>query len=61
MASLVREAIDSRFGTISREDRLAAADAIAAMSGGLYLSPAELNRVVEEEREAILDDLEPRR
>lgn len=52
VASLVREAIDARFGTVSREERIAAAKAIAAMSGGRYLTPDEINRAVEEEREA---------
>ena len=57
MASLVREAIDARFGTISQEDRTAAVDAIAAMSGGRYLTPDDINRAVEEEREALLGDI----
>jgi predicted DNA-binding protein len=56
VASLVREAIDARFGTMSRQERLAAVEAIAAMSGGRYLTPEEINRAVEEEREAISPD-----
>jgi predicted DNA-binding protein len=56
VASLVREAIDARFGTTSRQERLAAVEAIAAMSGGRYLTPEEINRAVEEEREAISPD-----
>lgn len=61
VASLVREAIDARFGTFSREERLAAVDAIGAMTGGRYLTPEQINRAVEEEREAALkeDDLPP--
>ncbi len=58
VASLVREAIDARFGTISREARLAAAKAIAAMAavpGGGHLTPQEINRVVDEEREEFFD------
>ncbi len=54
VASLVREAIDARFGTFSREERLAAFDAIAAMEGGRYLTPEQINRAVEEERESAL-------
>ncbi len=56
-ASLVREAIDARFGTFSRQERLAAVEAIGAMSGGRYLTPQQISRAVEEERETIpLDD-----
>ena len=50
VASLVREAIDARYGTPNREKRLAAVAAIGAMSGGRFASPEELNRVVEDER-----------
>jgi len=53
VASLVREAIDARFGTVSRQERLAAVEAIATMSGGRYLTPEQINRAVEEERESI--------
>jgi predicted DNA-binding protein len=56
VASLVREAIDARFGTVSRQERLAAVEAIATMSGGRYLTPEQINRAVEEEREAIPPD-----
>ena len=56
VASLVREAIDARFGTVSRLERLAAVEAIAAMSGGRYLTPEQINRAVEEERETISPD-----
>jgi predicted DNA-binding protein len=51
IASLVREAIDARFGTFSPEERLAAVEAIGAMSGGRYLTPEQINRAVEAERE----------
>jgi len=56
VASLVREAIDARYGTVSREERIAAARAIASMSGGRCLTPDEINRTVEEEREAFFSD-----
>ncbi|TMC06150.1 MAG: hypothetical protein E6J41_19915 [Chloroflexi bacterium] len=60
VASLVREAIDARFGTVSRQDRLAAVEAIATMSGGRYLTPEQINRAVEEERESVpLDGPQP--
>ena len=60
VASLVREAIDAHYGTVGREQRLAAVDAIEAMSGGQFLPPDELNRIVEEERLANLDAAEAR-
>jgi len=53
VASLVREAVDARYGTIDVEERLAAVEAIGAMRGGRYLTPEQINRAVEEEREAI--------
>jgi ribosome maturation protein Sdo1 len=53
VASLVREAIDARFGTVSPDERLAAVEAIGAMSGGRFLTPEQINRAVEEEREDI--------
>jgi predicted DNA-binding protein len=56
VASLVREAIDARFGTVTRQERVAAVEAIAAMRGGRYLTPDEINRAVEEEREGNLGD-----
>jgi predicted DNA-binding protein len=54
VASLVREAIDARFSPIGRDERMAAVEAIRAMSGGPFLTPEQINRAVEEEREAIL-------
>jgi hypothetical protein len=35
---------------MTREERLAAMAAIEAMSGGTFVPPDELNRIVEEER-----------
>jgi predicted DNA-binding protein len=55
VASLVREAIEARYGTPSRDQRMAAVAAIEAMSGGRFLSPDDLNRIVEEERLASFD------
>ena len=56
VASLVREAIDARFSPIGREERLAAVEAIRRMAGGRFLTPEQINRAVEEEREAIVAD-----
>jgi ribosome maturation protein Sdo1 len=56
IASLVREAIDARFGMPGREERLAALDEIRAMKGVPYLTPEQINRAVEEEREAALPE-----
>jgi hypothetical protein len=50
VGSLIREAVDAHFGSVTREDRLRALDQIKAMHGR-YLPPDELNRIVEEERE----------
>jgi predicted DNA-binding protein len=56
VASLVREAIDARFGTASEEQRLAAVETIAAMSGGRYLTPEQINQVVDDERQTLAVD-----
>ena len=50
-AAVVREAIDARFGHLSRQERIRAAEEIAAMRTGVELSPEEINRIVAEERE----------
>jgi predicted DNA-binding protein len=51
VATLVREAIDERYGTTTAEDRLRAVDEIAALDGR-FLTPAELEQVIAEERDA---------
>jgi hypothetical protein len=51
VASVIRDAIDSQLGVVTREQRLRAVDEIAAMSGGRFLPPDELNAIVDEERE----------
>jgi hypothetical protein len=51
VASLVREALDERYGVVTREDRIRAVDEIRALRGR-YLSPEELERVFAEERDA---------
>jgi predicted transcriptional regulator len=52
VASVIREAIDAHLGTVDRAARLRAVEEIAAMRAGPFLTPEELNRIVEEEREA---------
>jgi hypothetical protein len=55
VASVIREAIDLRLGTVDRSARLRALEEIRAMQGGPFLSPEELNREVAAEREQQLD------
>ncbi len=54
VASLIREAVDAQLGTVSRAERRRALDKIRAMHGR-FLSPEELNRLVEKEHEDELD------
>lgn len=49
VGSLVREAIDARFGVVGEAERLRAVDEIASMSG-TFVEPDELERIVEDER-----------
>ncbi len=56
VASVVRDAVDAQLGGATPEGRRAAVDRIGALRGR-PLSPDELNRVVEEEREAEADKL----
>lgn len=53
VASLVRDAVDARYASMTREERVAAVSDIAALEGR-FLDPAELNRLVEAERDAAL-------
>lgn len=57
MGGLVREAIDARFGGISRAERIRAVEEIASMEGGRTLSPNALDRLIHEERETLLDQV----
>lgn len=59
VASLIREAVDARFGAVTDADRVAALEGIEA-TGGRFLPPDELNRITAEEREAQLDVLPSR-
>lgn len=56
VGSLIREAVDATFGGASETDRQEALDAIRTMRGS-YAAADEINRIVEEEREALLDQL----
>lgn len=50
VGQLIREAIDARYGAISREERIRAAREIRQAKGGRYLTVAELHELVSEER-----------
>lgn len=50
VASLVREAVDARFGAVTADDRAQAVAAIRAMQGR-FLPPDELNRLGDAERD----------
>jgi predicted DNA-binding protein len=51
VGSLVRQAIDAHFGSVSREDRLRAVEEIRSMGTGRFLPPEELDEIVESERD----------
>lgn len=50
IAGLVRESVDARFGSVTRDARLQAVAEIRKMSGQ-FVSPEDINRIVGEERE----------
>lgn len=54
VASVIREAVDAQLGGATVEDRRAALGEIRAMRGRA-LSPEQLDRIVEDERDAQLD------
>ncbi len=56
VASLIREAVDVQFGPVTSADRLQALREIAEMQGR-FLSPDELDRVAEAERDQQLDEI----
>lgn len=56
VASVIRDAVDAQLGGATAEDRRAAVARIGALRGR-SVSPEELNRIVEEEREAEADKL----
>jgi hypothetical protein len=57
VASLIREAIDAHYGAVAAEERVRAVEEIAAMEGGSSLSPEELDRLAEEERDQVVDSM----
>jgi ribosome maturation protein Sdo1 len=61
VGSLIREAVDARFGSVTAAERLEALEGIRATSGS-FIPAKELNRLVEDERDSAADQmLEPRR
>ena len=53
VASLIREAVDARFGAVTWADRQRALKEISEMKGR-FLPPEELDRLIAEERDAEL-------
>jgi hypothetical protein len=51
VGALIREAVDARLHSVPLEKRRRAIAEIKAMSGGHFLPPETLERIVEEERE----------
>jgi len=54
VGALVREAIDEKLGAVSAEDRVRAVDHLAGLRGR-FIPVEEMNRIVEEEREAFIE------
>jgi hypothetical protein len=54
VATLVREAVDARYGSVTRGERLAALEGIRGMRGA-FVSPEDLDRISEVEREEELE------
>jgi hypothetical protein len=53
VASVIREAIDSRYGAVAPEQRVRAVEEIGRMQGR-FVPPEELRRLMDEEREQTL-------
>ena len=53
VGALIREAIDTRGPATNPEDRSRAVAEIKNMRGGRFLSPVELERIIDEERERL--------
>lgn len=53
VGALIREAIDTRGARTTPEERSRAVAEIKSMRGGRFLSPGELERVIDEERERL--------
>ena len=54
MGALIREAVDARLERFPLQQRQRAVAEIRAMSGGRFLTPGTLKRIVDEERETAL-------
>lgn len=54
VGGLIREAVDAHLGHVGTAERLEALDGIRAASGR-FLAPEELTRLVDAERDAIID------
>ncbi|MGI8778950.1 MAG: hypothetical protein ACR2L8_02050 [Solirubrobacteraceae bacterium] len=53
VGGLIREAVDAHLGHVGEAERQAALEGIRAASGR-FLSPEELNRLVDGERDAVI-------
>ncbi len=53
VGGLIREAVDAHLGHVGEAERLEALEGLRAASGR-FLSPEELNRIVDEERDAAI-------
>ena len=53
VASVIREAIDSRYGAVAPEQRVRAVEEIGRMQGR-FVPPEKLRRLIDEEREQTL-------
>lgn len=54
VGAIIREAIDARLGQAPEEQRLQSVGEMRAARGGRFLLPDELERIVEQERDAAL-------
>ena len=57
VARLIREAIDARFGAVTREDRLRAVEEIRSIEAGRFLPPDQLGRLSDAEHDEAIDAL----
>jgi hypothetical protein len=53
VGALIREAIDTRGAAPNPEERSRAVAEIKSMRGGRFVSPRELERIIDEERERL--------
>lgn len=55
VASVIRDAVETQLGTVTREDRLQAVQRIAALPALPYLPPDELQRMIDESRSEAIE------